>query len=220
MTKAVVFDLDGTLYDVKQYFGGAFGEISAYISKKYGSSQQDVFQSLVQLWQEKTSMYPRLFDDLIALLHLGQGELENLVSIFNGHTTKLEPYPDVIPTLKRLQGEKYKLGLITDGNVRRQQRKLQMLDLEHYFDTIVYAREVEPKPSSLPFVTALSKLEVATEEDTFYIADNPLLDFKGAKEAGMHTVRILRGEFANLPANKDIDFEITKLDELLEIVKS
>lgn len=218
MTKAVVFDLDGTLYDVQQYFWRAFNEISDYIARKYNLSHDGVFQSLVQLWKEKTSMYPRLFDDLIAQLHLGQGELDVLISIFNEHVTKLELYPDVIPTLNRLQGEKYKLGLITDGNVRRQKSKLQMLDLEHYFDIIVYAREVEPKPSSLPFVTALDKLKV-TPEDTFYIADNPLIDFKGAKEAGMHTVRILRGEFANLSTNEDIDFEITELNELLGIVK-
>lgn len=218
MTKAVVFDLDGTLYDAQQYFWGAFGEISGYISEKYGLSQPDVFQALVQLWQEKTSMYPRLFDDLITLLHLRQEELEILIRIFNEHRRKMEPYPDVIPALKTLRGEKYKLGLITDGNVERQQRKLQMLDLEHYFDTIIYAQEVEPKPSSLPFAAALSKLKVPPE-DTFYIADNPLIDFKGAREAGMHTIRILQGEFASLSTNDEIDFEITGLNKLLEIVK-
>ncbi len=218
MTKAVVFDLDGTLYDVKQYFWGAFNEIADYIAPRYGLSRQPVFQELAQLWQEKTSMYPHLFDDLIARLHLGQEELDALLRIFNQHRAKMEPYPDVAPTLDKLRGGSYKLGLITDGNVERQQRKLAVLNLEQYFNAIIYAREVEPKPSSLPFRAALSKLRVPSE-DIFYVADNPLLDFKGAKEVGIHTIRILRGEFANLATNEHIDFEIAKLGELLEMVK-
>jgi len=218
VTKAVVFDLDGTLYDVQQYCFGAFNEIADYIAEKYSLSRDRVFQELAQLWQEKTSMYPHLFDDLITRLYLGEGELEILIQTFNQHKAKMEPYPDVVPTLDKLRGGSYKLGLITDGNVGRQQRKLAMLHLEEYFDAIIYAREAEPKPSSLPFRVALSQLKVPPA-DTFYVADNPLLDFKGAKEAGIHTIRILRGEFAKLAGNEHIDFEIAKLGELLEMVK-
>ena len=79
MTKAVIFDLDGTLYDVQQYVFGAFGEIADYIAPKYRLPRDGVFKELTQLWQEKTSMYPHLFDDLIAKLHLGEKELEILI---------------------------------------------------------------------------------------------------------------------------------------------
>ncbi len=218
MARALFFDLDGTLFDVRQYFWGAFGDVSDYISNKYGLSRQSVFQALSGLWQEKTSMYSHLYNDLIAQLNLEKGELQKLIKIFNEHTAKMQPYPDVAPTLRMLRTQGCKLGLITDGNVGRQQRKLQMLNLENYFDVVIYAREVEPKPSSLPFIVALDRLNVQPA-DSFYTADNPSLDFKGAKEAGMHTVRILRGEFADLATNEHIDYEIERISQLLKIVE-
>lgn len=218
MSGAVLFDLDDTLYDVGQYYRGAFGEISSYITREHDLSGEDVFQMLVRLWREKTSMYPHLFNDLIAGLKLEPEELESLVRIFNGYSGRIEPYPEVVPTLKWLQGEKYKLGVITDGNMERQTRKLEMLSLEHHFDTIVYTQEIAPKPSPLPFTVALNRLGTRAE-DAFYVANNPLIDFQGAREIGLHTVRILGGEFTGIPGDKNIDFEIKKMDELRQVLK-
>lgn len=218
MSGAVLFDLDDTLYDAGQYYRGAFGEISSYITGKHGFSGEDVFQMLVRLWREKTSMYPHLFNDLIAGLKLEPEEPESLVRIFNGYNGKIEPYPGVVPTLKWLRGEKYKLGVITDGNLERQTRKLEMLGLGHYFNTIVYTQEIAPKPSPLPFTVALNRLGTRAE-DTFYVANNPLIDFQGAREIGLHTVRILGGEFAELSSNEDVEFEIEEMNKLIEIIK-
>jgi len=219
VVKAVLFDLDNTLYDTQQYFLGAFGDISKYISVKHNIPEQKIYEALVGLWREKTSMYPYLFNDLLNLFHLDQTSLEDIVRIFNGHAGEMELYPDVIPTLQALRERNYKLGIITDGNVKRQKRKIKLLKLEPLFDVIVYAREVESKPSSSPFLAALKKLGIKAP-DTFYIGDNPLLDFKGAKEAGTRTIRVLRGEFTKVPQNEDIDFETKNLSELLEIVES
>ncbi len=218
MSRAVLFDLDDTLYDVGQYYRGAFGEISSYITGKHSLSRKDVFKMLVRLWREKTSLYPHLFNDLIAGLKLEPEELESLVRIFNGYNGKIAPYPEVVPTLKWLQGEKYKLGVITDGNLERQTRKLEMLSLGHYFDTIVYTQEIAPKPSPLPFTVALNRLGTRAE-DAFYVANNPLIDFKGAREVGLRTVRILGGEFAGLPGDENIDFEIKKMDALRQVLE-
>jgi len=37
--KAILFDLDNTLYDGKQYNLGAFNKIAKYLSKKYKSTK-------------------------------------------------------------------------------------------------------------------------------------------------------------------------------------
>lgn len=216
--KAALFDLDNTLYDAQQYFLGAFSDVSKYISARHNIPEQAVYKTLVELWREKTSMYPYLFNELLNLFQLAQGSVEDIVRIFNEHNGIIELYPDVIPTLQGLRERHYKLGIITDGNVERQKRKIELLKLDHLFDVIIYAKEIESKPSPLPFLTALAKLNVEASE-AFYVADNPLLDFNGAKEVGMKTVRVLRGEFTKVARNEYIDFEIEKLDKLLEIVK-
>lgn len=216
--KAALFDLDNTLYDAQQYFLGAFTDVSKYISAKHDIPEHAVYKALVKLWKEKTSTYPYLFNDLLELLHLSQDGLPTLVETFNEYAGTIEPYPDAIPTLHSLKETGVKLGIITDGNVERQKRKIESLKLETLFDVIVYAKESESKPSPLPFLTALDKLKVKPS-DALYVADNPILDFKGAKEVGIKTIRILRGEYTIIPRNEYIDFEVERLEELLEIIE-
>ena len=214
--KAALFDLDNTLYDAQQYFLGAFIDVSKYIAAKHDIPERAVYKALVKLWKEKTSMYPYLFNDLLELLHLGQDSLPIVVKTFNEYAGTIEPYPDAIPTLHVLKETRVKLGIITDGNAERQKRKIKLLGLTPLFDVVIYAREVAPKPSPTPFLAALERLSVRAV-DAFYIADNPLIDFKGAKEAGMKTIRVLQGEFAVIPRDEHIDFEIEKLSELVEL---
>jgi len=218
MTKAVLFDLDNTLYDGQQYFLGASNDISKYISAKYDLSQHEVYETLVELWRQKTSMHPYLFNDLLNLFHLDQDSLKSIVKIFNEHSRRIEPYPDVVPILRILKERDYKLGIITDGNIERQKRKIESLRLKSLFDVVIYSKEVESKPSPRPFLAALDKLRVKPSV-AFYVADNPLIDFQGARRLGIRTIRILRGEFSRIPGNEYIDSEIEKLDELLEITK-
>ena len=217
--RVALFDLDYTLYDAQKYLLGAFGDISKYIFAKHEIPEQKVYMTLVALWREKTSMYPCLFDDLLNLFHLDLDNLKNIVKLFNKHDGNIELYPDAIPTLRALKRRQYKLGIITDGNIQRQKRKIEMLKLRPFFDIIIYSKEMEAKPSSSPFLAAVERLKVEPP-DSFYIGDNPVLDFKGAKKIGIKTIRILRGEFAELPKNDYIDFEITELHKLLEITEA
>lgn len=215
---AVVFDLDNTLYDTKQYFLGAFNKIAEYLSKKYQIPKQKVYKKLVSIWEEKTSMYPHLFDDLLSFLDL-EKELENVIKIFNEYSGKLKPYFDVISTLRELRNKNFKLGIITDGNVKRQKRKIKLLRIADFFDVIIFTKEFgSPKPSHTPFLKTLEELSVG-QQNSFYVGDNPLVDFEGAKKVGMRTVRILRSEFKNVPSNKYVDFEIEDFNKLIEIVK-
>jgi len=216
--KAALFDLDNTLYDTQQYFVGALNGIAKYLSTRYNMSEREISATALEIWQQKTSMYPYLFNDLLELLHLSQDSLPALVKTFNEYVGTIEPYPDAIPTLCSLKGTGVKLGIITDGNVERQKRKIELLGLSPFFDAIVYAKELEPKPSSLPFLAALERLKVKAP-DALYVADNPLVDFQGAKEARMKTIRVVRGEFVKVQSNEYIDFEIEKLNELLELTE-
>jgi putative hydrolase of the HAD superfamily len=214
----VLFDLDGTLYDSKQYFFGAFRTISEYLSNKYGLSRANVYKKLVNIWKEKTSMYPRLFDDLLSSLEVNTREAQNLIQLFNKYEGELEPYPDAVPTLNALKKDGYKLGVITNGVPQRQKRKLELLGFHHFFDVVIFTKKIKPKPSPLPYLKALEELGIDSPS-ALYVGDNPLVDFEGAKKAGIKTVRILRGEFAKFPKNEYIDFEIVGLNEVLYLLR-
>lgn len=217
--KGIIFDLDNTLYDAEQYYFGAFKEITKYLSKKHNISKQEIYKRLVNLWREKTSMYSHLFDDLLDFFNL-EIELENIIKIFNDYDGEFKPYPDVIQTLKELKNRNHKLGIITDGKVERQKRKIKSLGIDEFFDAVIFTKEFDnPKPSEIPFQEAINKLKVSPQK-SFYVGDNPLIDFEGAKKIGMKTVRVLKGEFRDIPKNEYIDYEISELKELLKVINN
>jgi putative hydrolase of the HAD superfamily len=214
--KAVIFDLDNTLYNVEQYNCGAFKVIAEYLSKKYDLSEQEIYKRLVNLWREKTSMYSHLFDELLDFFNL-KNELGNVIKIFNNYDGELKLYPDVISTLKELKKRNYKVGIITDGNIERQKRKIKLLGLDGFFDVIVFTKGLgNPKPSEIPFQEAINELKINPQK-SFYVGDNPLIDFEGAKKIGMNTIRLLKGEFREIPKNRYIDYEINEIKELLNM---
>lgn len=215
--KAVIFDLDNTIFDVSQYNLSAFQEISNYLSNKCYIKENVIYHKLINLWKEKTSMYPHLFDDLLKYFNLNE-DVKNLVDIFNNYNGKLTPYPEVIPILKALKKKKYKLGIITDGDVNRQKRKINLLGISKFFDVLVFTKDLgTPKPSRIPFEEAIKRLKIKCKK-SYYIGDNPLIDFKGAKCANLSTIRIKKGEFYNLDKNKYIDIEIKSLNDLKQIL--
>jgi putative hydrolase of the HAD superfamily len=216
---AVVYDLDNTLYDSKQYYLGAFDNVAEYISSKYPFTRQHVFDLLRMNWEMHTSLYPHLFDDLQNCLGITE-DVNNLVTVFNGYGGKLTPYQGAVTTLQTLRKWNYKLGLITDGDIERQKRKLKLLKIIDLFDAIVYTRQLSsPKPSDIPFRYMVAKLKISPKI-SFYVADNPLVDFEGAKKTGFITIRVSTGEFRNIKKNAYVDYEVQTLKEILSIVKN
>ena len=219
--KALFFDLDNTLYDNKQYFLGSFKDISRYFLKKFGVPEQKIYKSLKNIWLRETSYYPHLFDDLLKKLKLKDDNkkiIKKIIDIFNRYDGSLKPYKEVFFTLNKLKKMNYKMGIITDGCPKRQNKKIKLLGIGKFFEVVIFAKESEAKPSSKPFLTALNKINISPQ-DAFYVGDNPLVDFMGAKRLGMKTIRIKTREFKNIPNDKYIDFEIKKLDQLLKIIK-
>ncbi len=205
------------MYDARQYCVGAFQEIASYVARKYGVPRQTGYRVLLKLWERNTSAYAFLFNDLLTALNIDdRKEIKALVKIFNGHRAKLKTYPRLVTVLRRLQKQGYYLGIITDGNVERQARKIEALGVKPFFDVIIYTEQFAAKPSPRPFMVATQRLRIHPG-DALYVGDNPPVDFRGAKTIGMRTVRISRGEFKHHKDNKYIDWTIHTFDDLLDV---
>lgn len=215
--KSIIFDLDNTLFDSRQFFIGSFDVITNYISDKYNMSKDEMVCTLIKLLDEKTSMHPHLFDDFIKIHNIPFDELHSIIALFNNFNGKIYPYSDTISTLEKIQERDLKIGLVTDGDVSRQKRKLKLLKITEYFDVIIFTKELEPKPSCIPFEQAALLLGLKPK-DCVYIGDNPLLDFTGSKKIGMQTIRLQRGEFQKIQETDNIDMTIDSLDQLEGII--
>jgi putative hydrolase of the HAD superfamily len=94
------------------------------------------------------------------------------------------------------------LGLLTDGYISVQQRKVTALGLASYFDVIIYSDafgRTHWKPSVIPYQAALHNLNIEARR-AVYIGDNPQKDFVGAKRVGISTVwaRYIPGDYFRL----------------------
>jgi len=222
MLKGVFFDLDDTLYDEMQFVKEGFRSVSLYISKNHGINQNIAYKLLLDSLEKYGRGYT--FDIVLKKFDLFSKKLIlRLLTIYRTHRPKLSLYSGARLVLTDLKKQGYKLALITDGNVAVQRSKIEALKLKRFFKCIVISDKYgvkRRKPHHFPFKKALKILNVHADE-TIYVGDNPYKDFVNAKRIGMHTVRIMRGQYKNININKEHDshFRIDNLNELFGVVK-
>ncbi len=222
--KAILFDLDDTLYDEKHFVKSGFIKVAEFIEDKFKISKKDFYKILIDIYNdgsrgnifnlalEKVNI---IFDDNI---------IYSMVKIYREHNPEIKLNKDIESLLIKLKAT-YSLGIITDGYFAVQKKKVQALRLEELFDSIIYTDQYGKeywKPNVLGYKLALKEFQVSSGE-AMYVGDNPYKDFIEAKEMGITTVRILyRGrEYSNIRLNRnyEADYEIKKLTDITELLK-
>jgi putative hydrolase of the HAD superfamily len=200
--QALVFDLDDTLYPERQYVLGGFRAVAAWAERHLGIPSAQGYAELASLFEG--GVRGDTFDRWLAARALSPEPLAaRLVEVYRDHEPALECFPGVVEVLGSLR-ERYRVGLLSDGHLGVQRRKLAALRLAGYFDAIVFSDEWGRsawKPSPRPFEIVLQRLGVEGPRG-IYVADNPAKDFLGARRCGMGTIRVRRagGEYASLDA--------------------
>ena len=222
--RAVVFDLDDTLYDQRQHLAEAFRSVGRLLEELFGLNPEEVAGKLLRLARVEGSASGRLFDHLLEEYGIKpeRGIIGRMVSAFYAYKpSKLKPYRGVVETLQWLKKRGLKLGLLTDGRPELQRAKLKALGLEGFFDAILITDEFGRdfrKPNSAAFLEIARRLNVKPEE-TAYVGDNPLKDFLGARKAGMAAIRVLTGEYRRLEGG-GADLTLKRLPELKKVFRS
>lgn len=222
--RAVVFDLDDTLYPEREYVLSGFRAVAAWAEAQLGIPDKRGFAELKHLFAHgvRGDTFQRW---LTARRVPSDGLVPKLVQVYRGHEPLLSPFAEV-PALLASLHRRYRLGLLTDGALLVQRRKLAALQLAGHFDAIVFSdawgRETW-KPSPWPFVVMLERLGVSGPE-AVYVADNPTKDFLGARQVGMGTIRLRlpQGLYAHLEppsAAHAPDAEITDLHTLMACLR-
>lgn len=209
--KAVVFDLDNTLYNEARYFESI---IEIFLSE-IGRHGTDI-TNLVDI-KERIEATDYL-GNLLKKLSLYSSDMQNrLFNLYCNSDVIINLEPSVISVLKKLKSMSLKLGILTNGVVAAQKNKVKCLSLSQYFDHICYARDLGKlfeKPHSLAFSYICQKL-YCEPQNVLFVGDHPVNDVQGAKDAGMMTCWMINQFFLNpVQAN----FSISNLDELITTV--
>ncbi len=212
MIKLILFDLDDTLYDSEEYIKSGFRAVTSYAVEKYGIDPDTFYSFLYTL--HKKYREKEIFSHIINFFSLDPSTVIEFISVFRSHKPQInlyEGYRNILKDLKTV----YKLALLTDGDVQVQTKKIEALRIKSIFDKIFFTAKLPPskrKPSPFCFTIVADVFKINTNE-IVYVADNPFLDFIGAKKAGVFTLRVLTGEFKDLvvPSYYDAHYRIENI---------
>lgn len=208
----IIFDLDGTLIDSSIDITNAIN----YAIEPYGVKPITIEETIGLVGEGIT----RLMEKIVDRSQTKEIDKDILVDRFLQHYSthlvdKTTVYPGVRETLERLEG--YKKAVISNKREALSTRILSDLGLLKYLDLVVGSDTTpERKPSPIPILHVLSKLNIKSE-NAIIIGDSNF-DIEAGKAAGIKTIAVTYG-YRPLDLLIGADFIINKIDELVDILR-
>ena len=228
---AILFDVDDTLFSTTRFAAQArLRACEAMVRQGLRLPVSEVRRELSEVIAEFTSNYGQHFDKLILRLPPASwaGTNRGLIiaaGIMAYHATKaeLEPFPDVLPFLRRVQAQgEVVLGVITHGLELKQAEKLLLLGVVPFLHpaAIFISDQLGiSKPNPKLYQRAAATLGLVPAE-VMYVGDNPTHDIDPVNSLGMISVRLHRDNrhegVAGVTAARH---EIRSLAELVPILE-
>ncbi|MFJ3928396.1 HAD family hydrolase [Streptomyces sp. NPDC090022] len=198
--RAVLWDIDDTLFD---YTGAdAAGLARHLVDEGLGESYGTPLQALAR-WREITDRNWARFAagevgfqeqrrdrvrDFLERPELGDEEADDWFERYVAHyKAAWALFPDVLPVLGAL-GADYRHGVLSNSSTANQDPKLRHLGLRDRFEVLVCAAELGvSKPEAAAFRAACDALGLPAA-DVAYVGDQPEIDARGARDAGLVAV--------------------------------
>lgn len=228
MIKAIIFDLDNTLVDFMLLKKAAVDAAAyAMIDAGLKISFERIIEIINAIYFREGIEYQQVFDKMLNE-EVTEEEMKKedkykvmsagIVAYRKAREAALKPYPGVLPTLIELIKMGLKLAVVSDAPSKEAWLRLSYINFHHFFDVVItYDETREKKPSKVPFILALEKLDLKAEE-CLMIGDWAERDMVGAKSVGMKTVFARYGDTFDTQ-NPESDYDINSIHELIDIVK-
>ncbi|KJW12205.1 HAD family hydrolase [Levilactobacillus spicheri] len=196
MIKAVVFDVDDTLYDQKAPFVAALAPIvqlpsSFDLTPTFQAYRRQSAQAYARVTSGSWSTTEMAVRRLNAALHaqdLPPVTPEAALAFQEAYVRELQHiklFPGLAAALDRLK-ERYQLGIITNGHTDHQLAKVMRLKMHQWIDRDAILTSEEAglaKPDPQIFTTMNRRLNLRASESV-YVGDCYSMDVKAAKQAG------------------------------------
>lgn len=201
---AVLLDLDGTLCEYVRtktdLLAAAFGEIGVEPPFSAGDyvERVDLYADRADSMAERRRLcFAELAEECGHEPEIGREAADRYAQERDHSNVRfLDGAAEALDAL----GERYPLGLVTNGGPAMQDQKIDGLGVRDRFETVVYAGHDTPaKPDPAPFERALADLD-STPERSIYVGNNYEADVVGAANAGLASILI-----GDPPGNASVD---------------
>lgn len=222
MIKAVVFDLDHTLFDRH----GTLRCLVPMLRNEFRVNEKMTDDEIGSIWCYADDHFVYhgweyilryLKENAVFISAPSFEEYERF--IYKYFECTAVPFPETIPMLELLRENGYKTGLITNGYHKLQYSKINMLSLSGHFDEIIVSGDYELfKPDTAIFEIMQGKLGCSPGE-IVYVGDNPVNDVEGARNSGWKTIWIRSTGYWDENI-KRADREVDTVSQIVSAVKS
>lgn len=200
MIKAIIFDLDDTLYDQKSPFSAALTQKTqlrfspaelAELFNRFRDFTDRTFHQVtakeltLEGWQTARLRYT--LTDLVPETITTDWAIQFEIA-YQKALSKIDLFAGLAPALEQLS-HCFQIGIITNGPAKIQRQKLHQLQIERYVhpDNIFISDELDlAKPDPSIFTTWAHQVGIRANQAA-YVGDNVLLDMTSAKHAGWQT---------------------------------
>ena len=216
--KAVIFDLDDTLYDCTGSLIDASRRRAAKALVEAGlpCTEEEVYQLQTEL-SEKYGPYHLIFNEIVNKYNADNTLVTIAYKAYNSsEVSEIKPFPYVISTLKELKEKGCKLFLLTVGVHERQEKKINILGLKPYFDEII----ISDQEIGLPLENCMRDLigrHTINFGEAVMVGDRVREELRIAKSLGMATIQMLHGRFKNEPVVNGCDKPDYKIKRIFQI---
>lgn len=205
--RAVFFDFDGTLHDLRRAHATALARVTAPLCRG-GATPAAVWGRCERRW---TELWPAFVRGVIGEAALYSGWFVEMLAATGAPATppaaaelerrynfelarEIRPYPDVVPALTSLRAQRpaLTLGILTNGSARYQRHRIAASGLGALLPLqVISGEEGVGKPDAAFFAAGAAAAGVRQQEAAM-VGDAAEADVAGARRAGLTAIWVNR----------------------------
>ncbi len=206
MLKAVIFDIDNTLYDFDNANLYGMEAVREYCRRSFGLEELKFQEYYQKAWNmaegrvgaDTAAIHNRLLRFQCMMELLEQPVFPHAKALcceyWDTVLAHTKPFPGIVELFRSLHERQIRIGIGTDMTAYIQYRKLEVLGLSPYIDNVVTSEEAgAEKPHPKFFGLCVEKAGCLAGECAF-IGDNLKKDVNGAIAAGLQGIWYTMGK--------------------------
>lgn len=206
MIKAVIFDIDNTLYDFDKANVYGMEVVRDYCNRAFGLEEpqfQEYYRKAWKLGEQRVgtdtaAIHNRMIRFQCMMELMGEPLFPHVKELSCGYwdavLAHMEPSPGIVQFCHKLHEKQIRIGVGTDMTAYIQYRKLEELGLSPYIDMVVTSEEAGVEKPHPDFFRLCVEKSGCLAEECAFIGDNMKKDVEGAAKSGLYGIWYSQGK--------------------------